>query len=155
VHVVAHSKGAIVTAEALNDVTSELERRGATPAQARAELGHVEVETFGGAERSFPDGPQYVHYVNRDDPVPDTLGLGRSGGHPGAGATTLSFDDNRFGVHDLDPAANHHFATVYLTDERVPFALARTLGPNDPDAIVRYVDDVAQRPNAHPKPLVP
>jgi hypothetical protein len=153
VHIVAHSRGAIVTSDALRDVAAELQRRGDSPDDARAELGKVEVETFGAAERSYPDGPQYVHYVNRADPVAEVFGLARSGGHPGAGATTLAYDDNRFGFHDLDPAANHHFLTAYLSDERVPFDFARTLSPSDPDAIVRYVDDVAHRPNARPQLL--
>lgn len=120
-HVLAHSQGAIITSRAVQDVKNRLmledgmSRRG-----AEWLLNNVQIETFGGASRRFPDGPQYVHYVNRNDGVPQTFGL-RSWLNPfadaGRGAVTHYFRDGK-------PLVSHGFEEFYLP-ERVPFEQAR------------------------------
>lgn len=127
VHIMAHSQGALVTSRALIDVRNRLlvengifslnpARRREAIARTEAMLGRVKVETFGGAAGSFPDGPQYVHYVNTKDPI-TVLGqrpeppLAR----PGRGAVVYRFSD----------ASNPHgFNETYLP-RRVPFEQAR------------------------------
>lgn len=126
VHLLAHSQGALVTSRALTDVKNRLMLEdGMTPAQAEQALSKVKVETFGGAAASFPDGPQYVHYVNRGDLVPTMLGLGSGpdrGQHPGKGAVMKYFDD-----FSLNPINAHNIDTTYL-NHRVPFDEARAQG---------------------------
>ena len=121
VHLLAHSQGAIITSRALQDVKNRLMLEdGMSRRDAENLLNNVRVETFGGASRRFPDGPQYVHYVNRNDGVPQAFGL-RSWlnpfAHAGRDAQTHYFREGR-------PLVSHGFEEFYLP-ERVPFEQAR------------------------------
>lgn len=121
VHLMAHSQGAIITSRALQDVKNRLMLEdGMTRSQAENLLNNVKVETFGGASRRFPDGPQYVHYVNRNDGVPQAFGL-RSWlnpfAHAGRDAQTHYFREGK-------PFVSHGFEEFYLP-ERVSFEQAR------------------------------
>jgi hypothetical protein len=95
VHLVAHSQGAAVTARALTQVRSDLIKKLGSASAADQELHNVKVETFAGAAWNYPDGPQYRHYINEADVVPQVFGqgiphdLGIS--HPGAGAQFFTF----------------------------------------------------------------
>lgn len=124
VHLMAHSQGGLITSRALQDVRNKLmlENFFRNPFTARREtermLGQVRVETFGGAAPSYPDGPQYVHYVNRLDPIPGVFGLGpvtTPGTNPGRGAIVHRFTQKQ-DFHDFD--------TTYLS-RRVDFDRAR------------------------------
>ena len=119
VHLMAHSQGGLITSRALTDVRNRLILEdGLSPREAEALLSRVKVETFGGAAAYYPDGPQYVHYVNRLDPVPGLFGLGPFASplvHPGRGAVTHRFTS----THDV-----HGFDDTYLS-RRVPFEQAR------------------------------
>jgi hypothetical protein len=126
VHLLAHSQGGLITSRALTDVYQRLRiEDGLTRAQAERRLSLVKVETFGAAAGHYPDGPQYVHYINRDDPVPSLFGLGWDFDrhnptlHAGRGAVVHWFTD----IH-LNPIASHSFEDVYLP-RRVPFDQAR------------------------------
>jgi hypothetical protein len=87
-------------------------------------LGKVNVETFGAAAGRYPDGPNYVHYVNKKDLVPTLFGLGDGNSpldflrHAGRGAVVRHFEygSGISGTHGLD--------SVYLP-HRVPFDEAR------------------------------
>lgn len=121
VHLLAHSQGAIITSRALQDVKNRLMLEdGMSRTDAENLLNNVKVETFGGASRRFPDGPQYVHYVNRNDGVPQAFGL-RSWlnpfAHAGRDAQTHYFREGR-------PFVSHGFEEFYLP-ERVSFEQAR------------------------------
>ncbi len=121
VHLMAHSQGAIITSRALQDVKNRLMLEdGMSRSQAEALMNNIKVETFGGASRRFTDGPQYVHYVNRNDGVPQAFGL-RSWlnpfAQPGRDAQTHYFRDGK-------PFVSHGFEEFYLP-ERVPFDEAR------------------------------
>lgn len=120
-HVLAHSQGAIITSRAVQDVKNRLMLEdGMSGRQAAKLLNNVKIETFGGAARRFPDGPQYVHYVNRSDGVPQSFGL-RSWlnpfAHAGRDAVTHYFREGK-------PVVSHGFEKFYLP-ERVPFGDAR------------------------------
>ena len=126
IHLVAHSQGGLITSRALNDVYQRMRiEDGLSRAQAERKLGLVKVETFGGAAGHYPDGPQYVHYINRDDPVPSLFGLGWDIDRfnptldAGRGAQVHWFTD-----WHLNPIASHSFEDVYLP-RRVPFDQAR------------------------------
>lgn len=126
VHLMAHSQGALITSRALRDVYQRLRvEDGLSRAEAERRLGQVGVETFGGAAGHYQDGPQYVHYINRDDPVPSLFGLGWDLDRfnptldAGRGAQVHWFTD----IH-LNPIASHSFEDVYL-ERRVPFDQAR------------------------------
>ena len=85
-------------------------------------LSNVKVETFGAATGKYPDGPQYVHYVNRGDLVPVLFGLGLDWNpfrHEGKGAVIHHFNQN---VGSL--GGTHGLEDVYLK-HRVPFDEAR------------------------------
>ena len=119
VHLMAHSQGALITSRALTDVYQRLRvEDGLSRREAESMLARVEVETFGGAAGSYPDGPQYVHYVNRRDAVPGLFGLGPFANplvHPGRGAVVHRFSEG----HNA-----HGFEQTYLP-RRVPFEQAR------------------------------
>jgi hypothetical protein len=121
VHVMGHSQGGLIIARALQRVEGQLRREGMSPAQVEKTLSHVKVETFGAAASRFPNGPRYVHYVNRADVLPVTFGLGPVKGNPavqpGKGAEMRFFYEA--GGPGLSPG--HDFDTIYL-DHRVPFA---------------------------------
>ncbi|OJH35893.1 hypothetical protein [Cystobacter ferrugineus] len=125
VHLVAHSQGALVTSRALNDVANRLRiEDGLSSAQVEKAMSKVKVETFGGAAAHFPDGPQYVHYVNKNDIVPTWFGQGDGSGvdewarDGGKGAVIRRFEQGS----GID--GTHSFDSVYL-QHRVPFEQAR------------------------------
>jgi hypothetical protein len=119
IHLMAHSQGALITSRALTDVYRRLRvEDGLSRREAERILARVEVETFGGAAGSYPDGPRYVHYVNRRDAVPGLFGLGPFANplvHPGRGAVVRRFGEG----HNA-----HGFEQTYLP-RRVPFERAR------------------------------
>ncbi len=102
-----HSQGGAILSRALDQVIARLETQdGLSPAEAERQMAVVHVETFAAAGYDFPDGPQYVHYVNEYDPVPRLLGIGvhASFVHPGRGAVihTASIEpSNPFKVHSM------------------------------------------------------
>jgi hypothetical protein len=87
--------------------------------------GGLNVETFGAASTRYPDGPNYVHYVNNADPVPTLTGLGGSVDpleflkDAGKGAVVHRFTDG-----NLNPISNHMLDTLYMK-HRVDFDEAR------------------------------
>src|SRR5581483_33233 len=93
---------------------------GLSRAQAEQAMGNIQVETFGAAAGSYPNGPQYVHYINRADPVPSAFGLGWFGGFgAGRGAKVIRFNEPHW-----NPIDAHSFDNVYLP-RRQPFDQAR------------------------------
>jgi len=120
VHVMAHSQGGLITSRAVEQVKQRLMAEGGmTSDQAEAKMQDLHIESFGSAAPSWPDGPQYVHYVNRLDVVPTALGLGPGipgVGNPGEGAQ-IHYFQQKDGAHNLND--------TYL-DQRVPFEQART-----------------------------
>jgi hypothetical protein len=118
VHLMGHSQGGLILSRALTDVKNRLMIEGGmSRSQAESTLKNVKVETFGAAAASYPDGPKYVHYVNRADPVPVLFGLGafkglfngdRSAGKDAKVVRFTQFSD----VHD--------FNNTYL-NRREPF----------------------------------
>jgi len=126
VHLMAHSQGGLISSRALGDVYNRLRiEDGMTQSQAQQAMGRINVETFGAAAMHYPDGPAYVHYVNRGDPVPGMFGLGPASDkwNPlvdgGKGSVVHHFNDFK-----LNPIAAHGFESIYL-QHRVPFDQAR------------------------------
>lgn len=119
IHLMAHSQGALITSRALTDVYQRLRvEDGLSRREAERLLSNVKVETFGGAAGSYPDGPRYVHYVNRRDPVAALFGLGPLATplvQPGRGAVVRRFTEGENA---------HGFEQTYLP-RRVPFEQAR------------------------------
>jgi hypothetical protein len=126
VHLMAHSQGGLITSRALSHLENRLRiEDGMSQADAQKLMSKLQVETFGAAAMHYPDGPQYVHYVNRGDPVPGFFGLGPAPDkwNPavdgGKGSKVIHFND-----FHLNPIAAHGFESVYLK-HRVPFDQAR------------------------------
>jgi hypothetical protein len=124
VHVMAHSQGGLITSRALDHVYNRLRLEdGMSKGDAQKAMSKINVETFGAAAAHYPDGPNYVHYVNKSDLVPDAFGLGPAKWNPltdgGKGSVV-----HRFNEFHLNPIASHGFESVYL-QHRVPFDQAR------------------------------
>ena len=111
VHFVAHSQGAIILSNALGRVESELrdEAPEKNPYEVAGQFRGIEATTLGGAAWTFPDGPEYRHYVNRLDVVPMLTGTGLDSlnpwGHIGAGAEVEHFTELK-APEDLPPLKN-------------------------------------------------
>ena len=126
VHLMGYSQGGLITARALFDVEQRLRLEdGMSRSQVEQLMSHLKVETFGAASTKYPDGPQYVHYVNNADPVPTLTGLGGSVDpldflkDAGKGAVVHRFTDG-----NLNPISNHMLDTLYMK-HRVSFDEAR------------------------------
>ncbi|MEW6732928.1 MAG: hypothetical protein AB1489_16500 [Acidobacteriota bacterium] len=122
IHILGHSQGGLIVSRAIDDVRKRLLiEDGLSKSAVNQLLNNVKIETFGAAAASYPDGPQYVHYVNRVDPVPALFGLGpfkklfTGDRNAGKGAVVNRF--TRFGNV-------HGFEETYLA-RRVPFDQAR------------------------------
>ena len=124
VHLLSHSQGGLITARALSEVKNRMMvEDGMTKADAEKALSKVTCETFGAAAAHYPDGPKYIHNINRLDPVPTTLGLGEATKWDpltdgGKGAKVNYFTES----HGLDVIANHDFEEVYLKHRQAPGA---------------------------------
>jgi len=115
VHLMGHSQGGLITARALFDVRDSLKAQGKSDAEVKNIMSRIQVETFGAASHSYPDGPKYDHYVNNTDLVPASFGLGTALDknnktlHPGEGANVHYFTDFK-----PNPMDDHNFADLYL-----------------------------------------
>lgn len=125
VHLLAHSQGGLITSRALQDVYNRLRLEdGMTGRQAEALLSRVRVETFGSAAASYPNGPQYVHYINRLDIVPGAVGLGPFR-LPSVGPVELVQPGRGAVVHRFNEWDNPHGLEETYLERRVPFEQAR------------------------------
>ena len=80
-----NSQGATHIATALREIQKQDQVRP---------LNRVHVLTAGGAAPEFPDGPVYVHLINRKDPVPSRAGIASKGAKPGENAKIIHFSTN-------------------------------------------------------------
>jgi pimeloyl-ACP methyl ester carboxylesterase len=116
VRIIGNSQGGGVMERALHDVRERLLKLGLSSHEAEQKMSVIEVETFCAAAANFPDGPQYVHYVNMADLVPRLTGLTRPLAHPGRGAVVREFNTwNPLSAHDTELHFQHY----------VPFEVAR------------------------------
>ena len=70
VNVVGYSQGSAIVSRVLHDVSDQL------PATSREQrMSQINMLGIGGAGKSFPPGPQYNFYVNKQDIVPNYLGV--------------------------------------------------------------------------------
>ncbi len=112
-HLMAHSQGGVVTANALFDARQRLtQQHGAQRADEM--MGRLQVETFGGAARNYPDGPQYTHFINQSDNVTGGMGPDESTG--GRGAIF-----RRFNTDAPNDPMNHNFESVYWPERQRQF----------------------------------
>ena len=91
-HIRADSAGTAVVSEAISHVAEDLKRYSRQPGDWRQPLDLLRVETDGALVKSFPDGPRYIHYVNKRDLIPK-LGIDRPSAHPGSGAVMAVFSE--------------------------------------------------------------
>ena len=106
-----HSQGGAILSRAMSQVIARLETQdGLSAEEAQQRMSVVHVETFGAASYSYPDGPQYVHYINKYDPAPSLLGLAAgSFTHPGAGAII-----HEAAIEPSNPLKVHSLQYVYM-----------------------------------------
>lgn len=91
-HIRADSAGTAVVSEAIGHVANDLKRYSRQPGDWGQSLDLLRVETDGALVKSFPDGPRYIHYVNRRDLIPK-LGVARPDAHPGSRAVMALFSE--------------------------------------------------------------
>ena len=127
VDLMGYSQGGLITSRALKDVYNRLRIEDGLPkAEVEKVMSRLNVETFGAAAATYPDGPKYVHYINNADAVPTITGLGGSFDpagflkHAGKGAVVHRFTDG-----NLNLIGNHNLQNMYLK-HRVPFEEARS-----------------------------
>ena len=75
-------------------------------------MNRIRVVTYGGATRRYPDGPRYIHYLNRLDPIPWLFGVGALGAHPGQDAKLITLTD--LGPLEWNPLSPVHGFRAYL-----------------------------------------
>jgi hypothetical protein len=123
VHLLAHSKGALVTSRALRDLKNRLMLEDEMSRnEADALMNHIKIEIFGGAARRYPDGPRFVHYVNLHDGKLAAFGLRswlNSFSHKECEPVRHFFCAGK-------PLFSHSFEEFYLP-ERIPFDTARQI----------------------------
>jgi nucleoid DNA-binding protein len=126
VNLMGYSQGGLITSRALKDVSRRLRiEDGLSKADVEKTMSRINVETFGAAAATYPDGPKYVHYVNNADAVPTLFGLGGNVDpaaflkDAGKGAVVHRFTDG-----NLNLIGNHNFQNMYMK-HRVPFEEAR------------------------------
>lgn len=122
-----HSQGAFHLSRVLRKVAKTTSNEA---------LHAIDVETNGGAGKFFPNGPQYVHYANKRDPVPNTAGVTGPLAKPGNRSVIIVFDDvldDSEVPSGLNPVQHEfiraHDQTVYLRN-RLDFRYARRLAPS-------------------------
>jgi hypothetical protein len=125
VHLFAHSQGALITVRALNLAVKTLtEQDRLDSREVERRLANVEVETFAGPAYRYPDGPKYVHYINRWDPVNLYRGFWqliknkRAKLEPGEDGVVIRF--NHFGWNVFAHETSPHLPPVYL-QHRIPW----------------------------------
>lgn len=91
-HIRAATAGTAVVSEAITQVTDDLKQYSRQPGDWLQPLDLLRVETVGALVKSFPDGPRYIHYVNKRDLIPK-LGIDRSKAYPGSGAVMAVFSE--------------------------------------------------------------
>ena len=94
VHIRGGSAGTVVISEAIHGTRNRLARETRLRGNWAAPLGLLRVETHGSVARDFPDGPRYIHYAAKPDPVP-RIGVVGPVAHPGARALIASFRPDR------------------------------------------------------------
>ena len=127
VALLGYTQCGLITSRSLKDVYNRLRiEDGMSKAQVEQTMSRINVETFGAAAATYPDGPNYVHYINNADPVPTLFGLGGSVDpltfikDAGKGAVVHRFTDG-----NLNLLGNNHGLESMCLKPRVPFEAAR------------------------------
>ena len=94
VHIRGGSAGTVVISEAIHATRNRLAKASRLRGDWAAPLDLLRVETHGSVARDFPDGPRYIHYDAKQDPV-TKLGVAGPVAHPGARAVVAHFDPDR------------------------------------------------------------
>ncbi|MBV1873710.1 MAG: hypothetical protein KUG80_02955 [Gammaproteobacteria bacterium] len=94
------SQSGFIVARGLRLLKADLHKRFPLNRKYRRTLlAKINIETVGAIGLTYPNGPNYVHYVNMRDRAPLTLGVMALGAHPGRGAVIGTFyyeDENCF-----------------------------------------------------------
>ena len=94
VHIRGGSAGTMVISEAIHRTRNRLAKEARLRGDWAAPLDLLRVETHGSVARDFPDGPRYIHYDAKPDPVPK-VGVAGPVAHPGARALIARFSPDR------------------------------------------------------------
>ena len=112
VHIMAYSRGALVTERGLELAATELRARGFNADYiAKKVFSHVTVETVNGASHTMPDGVRAVHYVSEGDVlVAQSLGMGSVAPETrlGAAALMLAIGDTPGVMSEIRDGVRNH-----------------------------------------------
>lgn len=103
INVIGHSHGALELSRALRHAERDLMRGGMSRREVQERMHtYVHAVSIGGAGMTWPDGPQYTHYVNTKDLVPMKTGVG---GNPfkathGRDAHVVKFTEDRGSIKE-------------------------------------------------------
>ncbi|WNG20943.1 hypothetical protein [Cystobacter fuscus] len=110
VHLMAHSQGGLITSRALGEVAEQLKKENKSDL-----MGQIKVETFGAASGRYPDGPQYVHYINESDPVSNLFGVeGSTSFMNNPGKDVLGHEARIIKFKEKSLIAAHNYNDVYM-----------------------------------------
>lgn len=71
IYLIAHSQGGIITSRAIRKVRSKLMASGLAKEEVIKKMKSIKIQTAGAAAIRYPKGPQYLHLVNTEDPIPN------------------------------------------------------------------------------------
>lgn len=141
IHIRAGSARTFVVGEAVRRMHAVLRQGRFRPGKGLEQLDLVRVETTGAANHHFPNGPRYIHYINRLDPVAAPLALRGPASQPGARAAVLALfadkaPDGRIFEPDASPA-QARFLSVHGPEiydgHRRPFERLFSIGLDRPE----------------------
>lgn len=113
VYLLTGSKGTHIVVNALERVKQQLVTLSLLEkGSATSLMSQINVVTYGGASRIYPDGPAYTHYVNRLDPIPWLFGVGALGAHAGKDAKVVKVIG--LGPLEWNPISPVHGFRAYL-----------------------------------------
>ena len=127
-HVRGGSIGPAMISAALVRAKLVLQRRTRRPGEADRMMRLLKIETFGSIEPYFPNGPRYIHYVNRKDLIPKVIGVNSAVMEPGRSSVIALFDDEAPPIEadfeettpDVYEDLSRHGFSVY-NQNRLPF----------------------------------
>jgi len=109
INIVAHSQGGIILSRALRDVRNKLiVEQGLTKEQAIAKMSNIQVQTGGAAAVRYPNGPQYLHYINNKDPIPTFISHGKIEALDSLKKGSVARFTNPEHVHSMDNTYSLH-----------------------------------------------
>lgn len=114
--VFAHSRGGLITREAIIEAQSQLALDGWSDEEIKQGMSVISVRSFGSAMSGWPPGPNYQQFTNLADPVPQAIAAADLNLRPAnlPEADIPDEDQHSFWSPHLNPIDSHNMDDVYL-----------------------------------------